>query len=68
MESLPLTDVFAQGAIYLSLLLLTIYTLVLAYHWFSYGSSKKTSTTAMTIFLIGSVILFASLLSTYSFF
>lgn len=58
---------FAQLFIYISLLVFTIYTVILGYHWFSYGASAKTSTTAMAVFLIGAILLFISLVMTYQF-
>lgn len=43
--------------IYIAILLMTLYGLVLGYHWFRFGSSKKMSTTAMMIYVGGSVVL-----------
>ena len=43
---------------YVLLLVFTIHTLVISYHWFTYGDSKKISTTALIIYLSGGVVLF----------
>ena len=43
---------------YVLLLVFTIHALVVSYHWFTYGDSKKISTTALIIYLSGGLILF----------
>lgn len=43
---------------YVTLLVFTFYTVFLAYHWFSYGTSRVTSMLSLAIFLLGSVPLF----------
>ena len=43
---------------YVLLLIFVLHTLVVSYHWFTYGDSKKISTTALAIYLIGGAILF----------
>ena len=50
MLSLGLALVF-----YITLLVLLFYSLFLAYHWFSYGTSKKTSLISLVIFLAGTI-------------
>ena len=45
-------------AFYVLLLSFTIHALVVSYHWFTYGDSKRISTTALTIYLSGGVVLF----------
>lgn len=58
---------FAQLFIYISLLVFTIYTVILGYHWFSYGASRKTSMSAMIVFLVGAAGLFITLVMAYQF-
>ena len=60
--------VLAQLAIYVVLLIGTVYSVVIGYHYFQYGSSKKTSTTALVVFLIGAGLLLIGLMVSYSLF
>ena len=48
---------------YVSLLIFSLHALVLAYHWFTYGSSTRISTLALAIYLTGGAVL----LLTFSF-
>jgi len=57
----------AELLIYLSLLIFTVYTVILGYHWFSYGASRSTSVTAMIIFLSGAIGLFITLIGAFHF-
>ncbi len=50
-----------QGLFYILLLLFTIQTVFLTYHWFTFGSSKTISLTALAIYLGGGAILFLTL-------
>ena len=68
MESQNVLYIFAEGIIYLTMLGLAIYTLVLGYHWFSYGASRKTSMSAFVIFIAGSALLVLGLVMSYNFF
>lgn len=43
---------------YIITLVFVVYSVSVAYHWFVYGESKKVSTTALAIYLIGSTPLF----------
>ena len=45
---------------YVLLLVFTIHALIVSYHWFTYGDSKKISTTALTLYLIGGILLFST--------
>ncbi len=47
-----------QGFFFLLLLVFTIYTLFLGYHWFTYGTTYKTAMTALIIYLGGAAVLF----------
>lgn len=47
-----------EGIFYLLLLGFTLHALFLAYHWFSYGTSKATSLASLAIYLSGGAILF----------
>jgi hypothetical protein len=51
-----------QGFFYILLLLFSIHTIFLAYHWFKYGSSRTISLSAFAVYLAGSAVL----LLTYS--
>lgn len=37
---------------YVTMLLFMLYTLALAYHWFSYGTSQKTALLSLAVYLI----------------
>jgi hypothetical protein len=50
-----------EGLYYVLLLMFTIYGVFLAYHWFAFGTSKKTSLLALALYLIGGAILFITL-------
>ncbi len=43
---------------FLLLLAFTIQSVFLSYHWFTYGSSRKISLTALSVYLMGGAILF----------
>ncbi len=63
MELLP-TNILAtglQGAFYLFLLFFVLHTIVLSYHWFTYGTSRIISTTALAVYLLGGAFLFITL-------
>jgi len=47
-----------EAIFYVLLLVFTIHALFLAYHWFSYGSSRSTSTLALAIYIGGGAVLF----------
>ncbi len=55
--------VFLEGMFYFLLLIFTINTFVLGYHWFSYGTSRNTSMIALATYLLGGAILFITLAS-----
>jgi TRAP-type C4-dicarboxylate transport system permease small subunit len=59
---------FAELLIYITLLVFTIYTIVLGYHFYSYGPSRHTSTLALIVFLSVSAVLFLGLIITYQYF
>ena len=52
-----------EGSFYVLLLFFSIHALILAYHWFTYGSSTRISTLALAIYLTGGAVL----LLTFSF-
>lgn len=58
---------FAELMIYLIILFLTLYGVALGYHWYSYGDSKATSTTTMTIYVAGSIALVLALVTAFNF-
>ena len=43
------------------LLFYTIHGCFLAYHWFTYGSSRRISTIALSVYLAGGAVLFLTL-------
>ena len=47
-----------EGLFYLITLIFVIYSLSLAYHWFSYGIHKTTAMIALVVYLVGSAPLF----------
>jgi hypothetical protein len=58
------TLLLAQGieVLYFVLLLFfTIHAVILGYHWFTYGSSKHISMTALCIYLSGGALLLLTL-------
>ncbi len=52
---------------YILVLISALHTLILAYHWFSYGSSMRVSTTACIIYGMGHVFFFTALWITIQF-
>ena len=58
---------FAELIIYFVILCLTLYGLALGYHWFSYGASRKTSMTAVIIYISGCIALIIGLVAAYNF-
>ena len=67
-KSESLVSVLAEGAIYLTLFIFTVYVIIYGYHWFQYGSSQKTSSVALTIYILGGVLLFTGLIISYRLF
>jgi hypothetical protein len=51
----------AKAFFYMLLFFFSIYGIFLAYHWFSFGTSKNTSTIALAVYLLGGAILFLTL-------
>lgn len=49
---------FLQGTFFFLLFIFTIYTVILGYHWYTYGRSKKTTTTLLATYLIGGIFCF----------
>ena len=47
----------AQGLFYVLLFIFALQTLFLAYHWFTYGSSRQISLIALAVYLSGGAIL-----------
>ncbi len=56
--NLPL---LSHGIFYGLLLAFTLYGIFLAYHWYTFGTSKNTSTMALVIYLLGGAVLFLTL-------
>lgn len=51
----------AEGMFYLLLLIYTVHVVILAYHWFHYGTSKVISMAALAAYLSGGAFIFLSL-------
>jgi TRAP-type C4-dicarboxylate transport system permease small subunit len=64
----PLIATLAEGVVYLALLTFTIYVVVYGYHWFQYGSSRRQSLTALTLFIVGGVVLLIGLVVSLQYF
>jgi len=56
-----------HGLFYMATLIYTLFTTFTAYHWFTYGSSKKTSTLSLGIYLFVSAPLFIAMAAALSF-
>ncbi len=61
----PIPDEFLalgiEGLYYVLLFMFTVYGVFLAYHWFAFGTSKKTSLLALALYLVGGSVLFLTL-------
>lgn len=51
----------AYGIFFVLLLIFSVHTLILGYHWFSYGTKYETAVTALAVYLLGGAIIFGSL-------
>jgi hypothetical protein len=61
---MPLDTLFSTGLhalFYIVTLLFVFYSVCIAFHWFSYGSSKSMSMLSMAIYLIVSAPLFLAM-------
>lgn len=47
-----------RGTFFLLLFIAVIYTLLLGYHWFTYGSQKHTAMVALIVYLTGTSVCF----------
>lgn len=54
----------AQIVAFLAIIVSTVYGVIFGYHWHTYGSSKKISSTAMVTYMIGAALLIAIMLVT----
>ena len=50
-----------QALFYLATLFFVLYTIAVAYHWFSYGSERSTSMITLCVYLIVSAPLFLTM-------
>lgn len=57
-----LLRIAVEGGYYVLLLIFVIQTVFLGYHWFTFGSSRRISMIALSVYLLGGAIL----LITYS--
>jgi hypothetical protein len=51
---------------FILIIVFVVHACFLAYHWFTYGDSRKLSMTALAIYLIGGAVLFMTLSITLS--
>ncbi len=61
MDTETLLGIGTEGLFYVLLFLFVIHAIFLTYHWFTFGTSKKTSTLALAIYLGGGAVLFLTL-------
>ena len=61
MELTSFTAMLFEGLFYVALLMSTIYGVVFGYHWNTYGSSKRMSTVALAVYIIGTLVLLMSM-------
>jgi hypothetical protein len=59
-ETLSLGTVFELGY-YVLLFVFVVHALMLGYHWFEFGQSRRTSTIALAVYLSGGALLFLTL-------
>lgn len=52
---------FIEGMFFVLLFFFSIYGIFLAYHWFTFGTSRHTSTIALAVYLLGGAVLFLTL-------
>jgi hypothetical protein len=57
-----------QALFYILLLFFSVYGIFLAYHWFTFGTSRNTSTIALAVYLLGGAVLFLTLASSIQLF
>lgn len=58
---------FAEILIYVTILMLTFYGIALWYHLFTFGESKAKAIQALTIYVVGSIIIVAGMVFAFSF-
>ncbi len=54
-------EMVMRGTFYILLAIFTIYTLFLAYHWFTYGTDVRVSMLALSTYLAGSACAFLAM-------
>lgn len=54
-------DLVLHGIFYLLLLAFTLHTLVLTYHWFTYGKNRNVAMLALAIYLLGGAASFLAM-------
>ncbi|MEZ4200401.1 MAG: hypothetical protein R3B69_02295 [Candidatus Paceibacterota bacterium] len=64
-DTTPILELAVQLIILLSIIITIVYVLVVGYHWFSYGSSRKTNMTALAIFLGGTGLFVSGMVVSY---
>lgn len=50
-----------EGMFFVLLFFFSVYGLFLAYHWFTFGTNRQTSTMALAVYLLGGAVLFLTL-------
>lgn len=54
-------EIFLQGTFFLLLLVFTVYSSFMAYHWYAYGTSKKTATEVLALYLVVAMMCFIAM-------
>ena len=54
-------EYLAEGVFWILLIVFVLHAFFLGYHWFTFGTNKQLSTTALAIYLSGGAILFLTL-------
>lgn len=65
MNTSLLVPLIIESFLYLMVCVSILYGLVFGYHWYAYGTSTTTATTALVVYAVGSGVLFFLMLTTY---
>ncbi len=55
-------NLMLRGSFFILLMIFTVHGLILAYHWFTYGTTYKTAMTGVFLYLIGGTFCFLLML------
>ena len=54
-------SLFLRALFFFLLLIFTVYGVLLCYHWYTFGTSRRTSSVALAVYLCGGAVLFLTL-------